>query len=136
MAAVAGELRFFADESALGVGKTLAVARRDVIYPGHPLIPEIPIGTLDPDWIPFVAARQWIVLARDRHIRTKPVERDLLRHHGLRVFWIAGKHDMGNWENLKLLIRWWDRIEDIIQTRGLGPWFYALGDTQIKEIAV
>lgn len=136
MVAVAGELRFFADESVLGVGKALAAARRDLVHPGHPLVPDIPTGTLDPDWIPIVAAKQWVVLARDRHIRTKPVERALFQQHGLRVFWIAGKRDMGNWANLKLLVRWWDKMEDLIETRGPGPWFYALGDTQVTEIAV
>jgi hypothetical protein len=50
-------LRFYVDESALGLGKTLAAARDDVIHAGHPLIPECPLGTLDPEWIKAVAAR-------------------------------------------------------------------------------
>jgi hypothetical protein len=37
-------LRFFVDESILGVGKALAIARTDVIHTGHPLIPEVPLG--------------------------------------------------------------------------------------------
>jgi hypothetical protein len=65
------ELRFFVDESALGLGKTLAIARRDVIHAGHPLIPEVP---LDPYWIPAVGGRGLAVIAREKRVRTKPAE--------------------------------------------------------------
>ena len=34
------DLRFYVDESALGLGKVLATARTDTIHVGHPLIPE------------------------------------------------------------------------------------------------
>jgi hypothetical protein len=83
-------LRFYVDESALGLGKALESARKDTIHAGHKLIPECPLGTLDPDWIPAVAARGLVVIARDRRIRTKPAEIQTFRDAGLRVFWIAG----------------------------------------------
>ncbi len=44
-------LRFYADESILGAGKALAIARKDLVHPGHFLVPELPLGILDPDWI-------------------------------------------------------------------------------------
>jgi len=31
-------------------------------------------GAIDPDWIPAVAARGLIVIARDKKLRSKPVE--------------------------------------------------------------
>ena len=129
-------IRFFADESILGVGKALAIARRDVVHPGHALIPEVTTGTLDPVWIPIVAARSLVVIARDRRIRTKPVERAMLRDHALRVFWIAGKRDRSNWDNLTLLVRQWERIELIVRSRGPGPWFQAISDSGIRELSV
>ncbi len=64
------QLRFYVDESALGLGKALEAARKDTIHVGHKLIPECPAGVLDPDWIAAVAARDLIVIARDRRIRT------------------------------------------------------------------
>ena len=88
------QLRFFADESALGLGKALAIARRDVIHAGHPLIPEAQLGAFYTDWMPAVAERDLVVIARDRRIRTKPAEVKLLRGHALRVFWICGKRDL------------------------------------------
>jgi hypothetical protein len=41
MTAVLSEVRFYVDESALGIGKTLTAARKDVIHVGHPLIPSV-----------------------------------------------------------------------------------------------
>jgi hypothetical protein len=127
-------LRFFADESILGVGKALAIVRTDLVHPGHPLIPEVPVGTLDPDWMPEVAARGLAVLARDRHIRTRPAELELLRQHELRVFWIAGKKDLSSWAKLTRLMRRWDDIDRTLATKGPGPWFMAIYDFELKEI--
>src|SRR4051794_2304833 len=93
-------LRLFVDESALGLGKTLALARRDVIHTGHKFIPEVPFGALDTEWIPAVAERGLAVICRDKRIRTKPAEVALLRAHKLRVFWIAGTKDLSTWDTL------------------------------------
>jgi len=127
---------WFVDETSLGLARALATARRDVVHPGHPRLPEVPRDTDDIDWMPVVAARGLVVISRDRHIRTKPAELAALREHGLRAFWIAGKRDMSNWQNLVLLVKWWERLEDIVRDRPTGPWFYAISDGAIREIYV
>lgn len=44
--------RYFADENALGLAKVLIRAgRTDVVHPGHPALPDVPLGTLDLDWM-------------------------------------------------------------------------------------
>lgn len=134
MPADPNRLRFYADENILGLGKALAIARDDVVHPGHPLLPEVPLGSLDPKWMPAVAARGLIVLGRDRHIRTKPAELAALRAHGLRVFWLAGKRDLTTWGYLVRIILRWDDIEGTIVNRGAGPWFMAIADNRITEI--
>lgn len=136
MPADPASLRFFADESVLGLGKALTIARRDVIHTGHPLIPEVPYGTLDPDWIPAVATRGLIVIARDRRIRTKPAELALLNEHGLRVFWIAGKKDLATWDYLVRVVKRWDEIEEKIAANGPGPWFVAIQETRLSDITL
>jgi hypothetical protein len=128
-------LRFYVDESAMGLGKTLATARRDTIHVGHRLIPECPLGVLDPEWIPIVAQRNLIVICRDKKIRTKPGELVLLREAGLRVFCIGGKRDLTTWEWLRRIVKHWDRIEDIIATRCPGPWFYLVKENTVDELA-
>ncbi len=39
-------------------------ARNDVVFPGHSLIPEVARGSEDPQWMPIVGRRGWIVLTR------------------------------------------------------------------------
>lgn len=136
MAANPDRLRFYVDESALGLGKTLAAAREDVIHAGHRLIPECPLGTLDPEWIQAVAARNLIVIGRDKRIRTRPAEVQQLVTAGLRVFRIGGKRDTTTWGWLTWLVRHWDEIESIIRTRGSGPWFYVIYERNIAELKI
>lgn len=114
----------------------LEIARRDVIHVGHPLIPEIPLGALDTEWIPEVARRGLVVISRDRRIRTKPAELELLRQYGLRVFWIAGKRDLATWDYLVRIVRRWSDIEATIEDKGSGPWFVAINEGGLGEIAV
>jgi hypothetical protein len=134
MTARQGELRFCVDESALGLGKALAAARHDTIHIGHALIPECPVGTLDPDWIPRVAARDLTVIGRDKHIRTRPEERRLLRDAGLRVFRIGGKRDLVTWDWLARLVRFWPQMERILEARPDGPWFYLINENGLAEV--
>lgn len=89
MAANPDRLRFYVDESALGLGKTLAAAREDMIHAGHPLIPECPLGTLDPEWIQAIAERGLIVIERDKRIRTRPAEVQQL------IFFLVARKPVG-----------------------------------------
>jgi hypothetical protein len=114
-------LRFYVDESALGLGKALQAARRDTIYVGHQLIPECPLGVLDPQWIPAVAARELVAIGRDKHIRTRPAEQAQIRDAGLRVLRIGGKRDLPTWEWLVRLVKRWDDIETLLRDRPAGP---------------
>jgi PIN like domain len=136
MAADAAELRFFVDESALGLGKVLEIARSDVIHAGHRLIPEVPVGALDTEWIPEIAGRELVVIARDKRIRTKPGELALLREHDLRVFWLAGRRDLSTWGYLTRIVRRWSEIEAAISARGQGPWFIAINESRLTELTV
>lgn len=134
MAADPNQLKFYVDESALGLGKSLEAARRDTVHPGHKLIPECPLGSLDIDWIPHVAKRKLVVISRDKRIRTRPQELERFREAGLRVFWIAGKRDQTTWDWLVRVVRLWSTIELAIKDRGAGPWFYALNQDSVRPI--
>ena len=128
--------RFFVDETSLGLGKMLAIAGTDVVHPGHPQPPIHPNRHTRRNWMPIVAAMNLVVIGRDKRIRTKPAELAAFRTCGLRVFWIAGKRDLSNWENLVLMVKSWDRMENIIRDCGPGPWFYAVSDGAVREFAV
>lgn len=134
MTAVAGQERFHVDESALGIGKVLCTARKDVIHVGHPLIPECQPGILDPDWMPIVVRRGLVVIGRDDKIRTRPAEREALREAGLRVFRIGGKRDLSTWEWLGHLHRQWDKMEQVMRENQIGPWFYLVNQTALTRV--
>ena len=113
MTAVLSEVRFYVDESALGIGKTLTAARKDVIHVGHPLIPECPYGIHDDEWMPIVAERGLLAIGRDKHIRTRPAERAAISAVGLRVFRIGGKKDSrlgSGWADLSGTGTEWSRL--------------------------
>lgn len=131
------EARFFVDENALGLARSLVPARRDVVHPGHRLLlPDVPLGTLDTDWLPVVGRLSLVVISRDKRIRTKPANLAAFRAAEARAFWIAGEKDLGTWATLVRIVRRWDSIEDVIATRGKGPWFYAITDGGLSEIAL
>lgn len=134
MAADPGSLRFYVDESAVGLGKALAAARRDTVHVGHRLIPECPYGVLDPDWIPAVAERNLVAIGRDKRIRTKPEEIRQLMSAGLRVFRIGGKRDLTTWDWLVRVVNRWDDIEQVLLDRPRGPWFYVINENGLSEI--
>lgn len=134
MTAVAGAVRFYVDESALGIGKTLTAARKDVIHVGHPLIPECQLGARDEDWMPAVATRGLVAIGRDKRIRTRPRERAAIRDSGLRVFRIGGRQDQSTWEWLGRFVRYWGRMEQIMVDRPEGPWFYLVNQTGLSEV--
>lgn len=136
MAADADSLRFYVDESALGIGHALSAARKDTIHVGHKLIPECPLGVLDTEWIPAVAARNLVVIGRDKRIRTRPAEIQRLKEAGLRVFRIGGKRDLATWDWLVRIVRNWERMEEVIETQGAGPWFYSINEHGLTRLRV
>lgn len=121
-----GGYRFFADENILGVGKALAMLRRDVLHPGHPALPEVPLGSPDSVWIPLVAARGLVAFSRDKRMRTRPAERAAIAAAGLRGVWIADKRDLSNWDLMVRLTRYWNDIEHAVVVHPAGPWLGSL----------
>jgi hypothetical protein len=118
--------RFFADETDLALARALAAARPDVVYPGHPKLPEVPRQTLDPVWLPIICKRRLVVISRDKHIRRRPVEKAAWRQNGVRGFVLTGKTSQSTWDSLRIIARHWDDIEALISGRPLGPWMISV----------
>lgn len=67
--------------------------------------------TPDEVWIPAVAQRRWLVISRDKKIRSRPWQRQLIKQHGLGCFILGQKQDLTRWAYLKLLARCLDDVE-------------------------
>jgi len=109
-------------------------ARSDVLYPGHPLLPEVPRGSDDLDWMPLVGQMGWIALTRDRRIRTRPAELVVYREYGLRSVWIGGKHDHSPAELAAMFMRHETRLLRQATKLGAGPWALTMTPSGVREL--
>jgi len=112
-------IRFYVDETSVAVGRALAHVRDDVTYVADPGSirrgrPPCPItySMEDEDWLPIIGANDWIVLTRDKHIRTRPGEIAAVKRHSIRLFAITSGGELNRWDQLDILVRRWGRIEE------------------------
>lgn len=68
--------------------------------------------TKETEWLPEVGQRGWIVISRDKKIRTRPGERRILQESNVGCFIVAQKQNPTRWQYLKLLAATLDRIEE------------------------
>lgn len=126
---------YFADENALGLGKLLRRGgRTDVVYPGADEFPEVPLGTLDVDWMAVIAEKDLIVLTRDRRIRTRPAELRIYRELGIRSVWVGAKQDLGPVQQRDVFLRHEARLQREIAKRGPGSWALAMGPSGVRPL--
>jgi PIN like domain len=109
-------------------------ARNDVVFPGHPLLPEVPRGSEDLEWMPIVGQMGWIVLTRDRRIRSRPAELATYREQGLRSVWIGGKHDHSPAELADMFTRHEIRLVRFATKLGAGPWALTMTSSGVREL--
>jgi hypothetical protein len=128
--------RFFADETDLALARALAAARRDVVHPGSPRLPDVPRGTKDADWLEQVGAAGLSVITRDKRIRYRPVERLRWIEHGVRGFCITAGGNLSTWDSLTILVRKWDAIERTIVDLGDGPWMAAVNNGGVRDLGI
>lgn len=127
-------IRWYFDESLLGAARLLGESRFDVTYPGHALVPELPLGIADTDWIPFVAEAGWVALVRDRRIRTRRAEANAFRASGLRIVFFGGKRDLRPTDQATLFVRHLPRLEREMTKRGPGPWGLVLTQSGLAPL--
>ena len=134
MVADPSRLRFYVDETSLGLGIALARARTDVVHAGHSVVPNLPTKLLDTEWMPRVAALGLVVIGRDKHLRTRLGEREMFQRHGLRVLRLAGRKDLSTWDAIIRLVHRWEDIERLMRDRPHDPWVFEVFDTSLKEL--
>lgn len=119
--------RYFADETDLGLGKRLAsFLPGEVVYPGHPDLPEIPRGCLDETWLELVSCRRMVVITRDKDIRRRPVQKAKWIAYKTRGFVLTGRKNQTSTGSLLTLKKHWTSILEQIQNEPDGPWMFAV----------
>jgi len=126
--------RFFVDENDLALGNLLATRRRDVVFPGHPDLPEVPRGSLDDVWLPVIGANRLVVITRDQRIRYRAAEKLMWVRHGVRGFVLTGRKSQSTADSLAVLEHHWMRIDAAVVGRLGGPWMYAITGSGLREI--
>lgn len=126
--------RFFVDENDLALGKALAAEHDDVVFPGHPDLPDVPRQTPDDVWLPVIGERQLVVITRDQKIRYRPVEKRAWVAHRVRGFVLTGRSSQSTADSLAILGRHWNTIEMIVVDEPEGPWMRALTAGGLRKI--
>jgi hypothetical protein len=125
-------VRIYFDADVLGLAKLLCQERSDFTYPGDPggrikkrQRPACPVtrpGVKDPEWIPVVAARGWLIVTRDKHIQDNRAEIEAVRTHGAKMVNFASEDAGTTWMQLEVFMRRWREIDTL--TGEPGPFIY------------
>jgi hypothetical protein len=128
--------RFFVDENDLALGRSLATARKDVLHPGHPRLPEVPLGTPDRKWLRTVGTRGLVVITRDKRIRSRPREAQIVLDAGIRGFVLTSAGKFNTWDTLTLVVRQWEKLERYLDDHPSGPWLAALNRQGVRPLLI
>lgn len=126
--------RFFVDENDLALGKVLAGLYGNVVFPGHPDLPEVPRRSLDDEWLAVIGEQGLVVITRDKRIRYRPVERTTWVDHRVRGFVLTGTASQSTADSLTLLQHHWAEMAVIVEARPAGPWMYAVTHAGVRPI--
>ncbi|CAN5682915.1 hypothetical protein BH10ACT9_BH10ACT9_18200 [soil metagenome] len=119
------QVSFVVDENLLRLGNGLVAVRRDAArFSRSPVHELLPSGILDPEWIPVVGDRGWIVITSDKRLRTRPAEASLAVMHKLKAIHLHNVGDRTAWDQLSRLTARWEAVER--QAGVEGPWWLSL----------
>jgi hypothetical protein len=118
----------------LALGKALADLHGNVVFPGHPDLPEVPRRSLDDEWLEVIGTHGLVVITRDQRIRYRPVEKRMWVDHRVRGFVLTGKTSQSTADSLALLERHWATIAAIVEAVPTGPWMYAVTQGGVRPI--
>jgi hypothetical protein len=105
-----------------GVADALKAVRDDVRW----LEDVFPHDAKETVWLKDVGTWGWLVICRDKHIRTRPGERRALTENRVGCFVLTQRDNPKRWDYLKLLAKTLDEMERIFATTE-RPFLYGVG---------
>jgi len=106
------------------VAEALKLVRDDVRW----LEDEFAHDTPDALWLTEIGARGWLVVCRDKRIRTRPGERQAIIDGQVGCFCLTQKQPLTRWQYLKLLALTLDEMGQMFE-RTPRPFIYGVGGT-------
>ena len=106
------------------------------MHPGHIRLPEVSVGTPDAAWLPIVGGLGLVVITRDKRIRSRPAEAELVIAAGIRGFVLTGAGDLSTWDTLSVLVRQWDALERHLAQHPFGPWLAGLTSQGVRPLRI
>lgn len=88
----------------------------------------------DVEWLGVAGEQNWVVITKDKKIRTRRWERQALIQARVRSFCMTAAGSYPMWETLQLLARRWDDIEEIA-TAIPGPYIYSVTNAGVRFLA-
>jgi PIN like domain len=110
------------------VASALKMVRDDVRW----LEDEFSHDIRDPDWLREIGSREWVVVTRDKRIRSRPGERTALMRAGVGCFCLIQGKDPTRWEYLKLIVSTLDEMEQLFRDTE-RPFLFGIGRTGIMR---
>ena len=100
------------------------LVRNDVMW----LEPHFRHDTPDPVWLSEAGLNDWLVVTRDKKIRTRPGELQAITQNNVGCFIVAQKQALSRWDYLKLLTLTLDEMERRFATEA-RPFIFNIGTT-------
>ena len=88
------------------IASALAAVRNDVEW----LEPRFVHDTPDPEWLAEAGQQGWVVVTRDKKIRTRPAERRAIIDNNVGCFILAQKRALDRWNQLKIVVQTLDEM--------------------------
>lgn len=136
------DVRFYLDADILGLAKILARLRPDITYPGDPGAivhkrkrPPCVIASpasKDPQWIPEVTRRGWLIITRDSRIQNHRLEVAAVRENNARMVALTGREAHSVFDQLEVLMCRWRDIQRRVDEP--GPFIYAATRTTFTSV--
>lgn len=135
-------VRFCFDADIRGLGMLLSRIRSDVTYPGDPggevhrrfrppcVVTDV--STPDDVWIPQVTEQGFLIVTRDRHIRTRPREIAAVRGYGARMVALTAAEATNTFNQLEVVMCRWRDITTCLDRP--GPFIYTATRTTFEPV--
>ena len=84
-----------------------------------------PRDTKDVVWLEAAGKGGWLVVTRDKHIRTRPGERRAIEEHGVGCFILGYKQDLKKEEVTEIVLEALEHMEELFE-RTERPFIYTI----------